>query len=436
MKSMKKVLILTYYWPPAGGPGVQRFLKFCKYLSDFSWQAIIISPQNGSYPYFDESLEKEIPAHIKVVRTKTFEPFALYNRLRGKKGKEVPVAMTGFKNSRSPLQKLAKYIRGNYFIPDARKGWVPYAVKAAGDIIIQDQIDTIITTGPPQSTHLAGLRLKEKFDIPWIADFRDPWTSVYYNRFFPRSEKTKRKDKNLEDKVLHTADALTVISPGLKKEFINRANRLEIIYNGYDEEDFEKPSTKIHEKFIMAYVGNLKPNQNVKALWNVLAQMTKNIPGFSKEFSLQITGLADTQIKEDMKQAGISDLVKFYTFVQHQEAVQRMVSADMLLFIIPESKGNRLILTGKIFEYLACQKPMLSIGPCDGDAAGILQSCGRKPMIDYEDSKQMRLAIHAAYKKSKSLDRIPLKQINHAHEQYSRRGMTEKLANLLNELST
>jgi len=435
MNNKKKVLILTYYWPPAGGPGVQRFLKFCKYFNDFSWQPVIISPKNGSYPYLDESLEKEIPDYIEVVRTKTFEPFALYNRLRGKKGKEVSVAMTGFKNSRSPIQKLAKYIRGNYFIPDARKGWVPYAVKAAGNIIKHNQIDAIITTGPPQSTHLAGLRLKEKFDLPWIADFRDPWTSVYYNRFFPRTEKTKRKDKKLEDKVLYSADAISVISPGLKEEFINRAKRLEIIYNGYDEQDFKNVKAAIHKKFILAYVGNLKPNQNVKTLWNVLAAMKKNIPDFARKFSLQITGLADTEIKKDMKQAGISDLVQFLPFVQHKEAIQRMTSANMLLFIIPESKGNRLILTGKIFEYLACKKPMLSIGPCDGDAAAILQSCGRKPMIDYKDSKQMQHTIRDAYKQSKSSTRMPLKLINNVHEQYSRKGMTGKLAELLNDIT-
>ncbi len=432
---MKKLIILSYYWPPAGGPGVQRFLKFSKYLSSYGWHAIVITPANGSYPYLDRSLNKDIPDDIEVVRTKTFEPFTLYNRLTGKKGKEVSVAMTGFKNSRSPVQRMAKYIRANFFIPDARKGWIPYAVKAAEKILALEPIDAIISTGPPHSTHLAAWQLKQKFKLPWIADFRDPWTSVYYNRFFPRSDKSKRKDKALEDKVLNTADAVSVISPGLKEEFEDRAKRLEIIYNGYDQDDFEHLNHPIHKHFILAYVGNLKPNQNVSALWSALAALKKSIPDFSNHFSLQITGLADDRIKEDMKLAGISDLVKFYPFVQHHEAVQRMASADMLLFVIPDSEGNQLILTGKIFEYLATQRPMLSIGPANGNAAEILQTCGREAMISYEDKESMLKAIRTAYLRSHSPGYVPHKIENKAHERFSRKGMTEKLANLLNDLT-
>ena len=181
----RRVLILTYYWPPAGGPGVQRFLKFARYLREFGWEPVIITPADGAYPYRDESLEADVPEGIKVVRTGTREPFALYNRIIGKKGKEVPVAMTGFRDSTSLIQKLAKWVRANFFIPDARVGWKPFAIKAALNEIALGQVAGIISTGPPHSTHLAGLALKKKTGLPWIADFRDPWTTVYYNAFSP-----------------------------------------------------------------------------------------------------------------------------------------------------------------------------------------------------------------------------------------------------------
>lgn len=178
MKKNKKVLIITYYWPPASGPGVQRFLKISKYLNDFGWKPIILTVKNGSYPSFDPSLENEIPEWVEVHKTKTFEPFTIYNRLTGSKGKNLGTGLIGLEGKQSFVKKLSIYIRANYFIPDARKGWYRYAVKEAKQLIQEKEIDAIITTGPPHSTHLIGKSLKEKFNLPWISDFRDPWVNI------------------------------------------------------------------------------------------------------------------------------------------------------------------------------------------------------------------------------------------------------------------
>ena len=280
----KKALVITYYWPPAAGPGVQRFLKFCKYFKDFGWDPIVLTVENGSYSSTDSSLAKDIPQNTRVFKTKSFEPFQVYNRLRGEKGKTVPVSLIGIKEDKRYIQRLSLFIRANFFIPDARKGWRPFAVKKARKIINEIGIDAIITTGPPQSTHLIGLDLKKEFGIPWVADFRDPWTNVYYNRFFPRTKKTENKDRKLENAVLETCDAITVVSNGLANEFRDRASRVEIIYNGFDHADIPAQEEFATEKFTLEYIGNLKPNQNVEALYEAIGELVNENPDFSNDF--------------------------------------------------------------------------------------------------------------------------------------------------------
>ncbi|MBN4052021.1 glycosyltransferase, partial [Cytophagaceae bacterium AH-315-L13] len=306
--SSQKVLIFTYYWPPASGPGVQRFLKFAKYFPENGWEPIVIAPKNGSYPYYDETLLNDIPSNVEIHHTKTLEPFTLYNFLRGAKGKSVPVAMTGIKDSSSPLQKISKYIRANYFIPDARIGWNKYAIKKANEIISNTEINAIITTGPPQSTHLIGLHLTKIHNLPWIADFRDPWTTVYYNKFLPRTESSKRKDKNLENTILQNADIVTTVSPGIKKEFEDRAKRAEVIYNGFDENDIYSGELTPTTKFKLAYIGNYKPNQDVEALWQAIKELKEEMSDFDRNFNLSFTGIVDPNIINKINDLGLADL--------------------------------------------------------------------------------------------------------------------------------
>lgn len=429
---MKKALILTYYWPPGSGPGVQRWLKFSKYLPQFEIQPTVITVKNGSYPSTDESLLGDIPSELKVHHTKTVEPFAIYNALRGKKGNSVEVGMGNLKGKPSMLSKVANHVRANYFIPDARKGWNSFAYKKAVEIIDSDKPDCIITTGPPHSTHLVGEQLSREKGIPWIADMRDPWTSIYYNAFLNRTEQTKKKDKSLEDLVLQKASAVVVASTAMKDEFSDRSKNISFIPNGYDEEDFENLIQIDRDKFILAYTGNLKSNQNCTALWEAIKELAEN-NDFRTNFRLEITGNVDEGIRNEWKKLELEEFIVHKPFVPHKQAIEIMHSSHMLLLPIPKSENNKGIITGKIFEYLASRRPILSIGPKDGNASEILSLCGKEPMLEYSNKIGMRTMISSAYInfKNNNLERVTGNLI---YRNYSRMGCAEQLSNVINQI--
>jgi hypothetical protein len=431
---LKRVLILTYYWPPGSGPGVQRWLKFCKFLPEFGWQPTVITVEKGSYPNIDESLLDDIPDELEVIKTKTFEPFALYNLLRGKKGNSVEVGMGSIKGDTSLLSKIANYVRANLFIPDARLGWNRYSYSAAIRSIRKNRPDLIITTGPPHSTHLVGEQLKADFNIPWIADFRDPWTTIYYNSFLNRTEGSKQKDKAFEDRVLSKADHIITATPGMQAEFESRAKSISCIANGYDESDFSTETREQHsEKFILSYVGNLKSNQNVESLWKAIWELNKD-ENFSAKFELNLTGNVDNTVLKSIENAGIKHLVNLEPFVAHQEAIERMRRSHLLLLPIPKTQDSKVILTGKIFEYLASDRPILAIGPTDGNAAEILTCTGKNSMIAYENSVQMIDQLRHYFQLFLN-DSKPQTIGNGKHTDYSRKGLTHTLANTLNAIA-
>ena len=333
MMSRKKVLVITYYWPPAAGPGVQRFLKFCKYLPEFGWDPIVLTVSSGSYSSEDASLDQDVITSLPVYKSKTFEPFTAYNRLRGSKGNAMPVSLMGIKEDKRLIQRLSLYIRANYFIPDARKGWKSYALKMVKTIMQEHDINAVITTGPPQSTHLIGLEMKKRYNLPWLVDFRDPWTTVYYNKFFPRTAATERKDKALEDAVLHSADAVVAVSAGLGAEFRERAKRLEIIYNGFDTEDIPESKDGATVQFTLEYIGNLKPNQNPENLWIALNELQDEVTEFRDKFRLNLTGNIDSYLADDLKNKyNLEGILNLVAYVSHNEAVGRMVNTSMLFW--------------------------------------------------------------------------------------------------------
>lgn len=425
----KKVLIFTYYFPPAGGVAVQRFLKFSKFLPEFGWEPIIVTVANGSYPYKDESLLQEISPALRVYRTKTFEPFEFYNLLRGKKGKAMPVVAVGASDNKSLVQKVAEFVRANFFIPDARKGWVPYALKQAQEIIESEKIDAIITTGPPHSTHLIGLKLKEKYGLKWVADFRDPWTKIFYNKLLPRTAGTKAKDKRMEEQVLAAADLVTVISPGLKAGFESKATNIRIIHNGYDEDDF---STAIERKgqsgFVLRYIGNLMTSQNSVKLWLVIAELIQE----GNTITVECIGRVDHSVKQSIAEAGIEKHCLFQDFIDHRSAIALLQTASMLLFIVPDVPDNKLIVTGKLFEYLAACTELISIGPVDGDAATILKQTGRKPMIDFADADSMKAQLLESINNFNTHQQV--KYLPALHQNFSRKYLTGLLASELDRL--
>lgn len=430
---MKRVLIITYYWVPAGGVAVQRFLKFSKYLRDFGWEPVILTVENGSYPYTDARLQEQVPQGLEVHRTKTFEPFELYNLLRGQKGKAIPLAVAT-DSKKSFFQKFSAFVRANYFLPDARVGWKPYAIREASKIIGKGGIDAIITTGPPHSTHLSGQALKKKFNLPWIADFRDPWTEIFNNQYLPFTKHSIARDKEMEASVLRDCDAATIIGNGMKTVFPQEfTSKMVTITNGYDEEDYDRNLKPASDKFTMRYTGNLFSNQNVPAFWQAIAELRNEQPDFCRDFELEITGRADSAIGSSIEEAGIKEAIRFCAFVPHREAIAKMQTAALLLSVIPDVPNNHLIITGKIFEYIGAHRPVFLIAPYHSDPAQIISEAGCGEVHHYTEKDKMKSSLLNYYR----LFQSGAPEVNNiSAEKYERRQLTGKLAGLLERLTS
>ena len=370
---MKKVLIITYYWPPSGGSGVQRWLKFVKYFRNFGIEPIVltVAPEFAALPNLDESLEHEIPAGIKIHKTRAKSPFGFYRKM--KKG-AIPNSGFAGEGKASFFDNLFRFIRGNFFIPDARIGWNKFALEKARELIHLHAIDTIITSSPPHSTQLIGLQLKKEFKLKWLADLRDPWTEIYYNKLLFRTNWAKRIDYRYEQACLQNADTLIVVSEDIKQRFGEKREtileKIHVIPNGFDEEDFSKVQTKndAEVKYI-SYVGNLGLQYPVDGFLETFAEIIKK----ENNWKLYFVGNCHKGIKTIVDKLNLTDSVEFVPYVNHSEAIDFMIKARILLLIIPEIENNKGILTGKLFEYLATGNPILNIGPKDGDAAAILK---------------------------------------------------------------
>ena len=370
---MKKVLIITYYWPPSGGSGVQRWLKFVKYFRNFGIEPIVltVAPEFAALPNLDESLEHEIPAGIEIHKTRAKSPFGFYRKI--KKG-AIPNSGFAGEGKASFFDNLFRFIRGNFFIPDARIGWNKFALEKARELIHLHAIDTIITSSPPHSTQLIGLQLKKEFKLKWLADLRDPWTEIYYNKLLFRTNWAKRIDYRYEQACLQNADTLIVVSEDIKQRFGEKREtileKIHVIPNGFDEEDFSKVQTKndAEVKYI-SYVGNLGLQYPVDGFLETFAEIIKK----ENNWKLYFVGNCHKGIKTIVDKLNLTDSVEFVPYVNHSEAIDFMIKARILLLIIPEIENNKGILTGKLFEYLATGNPILNIGPKDGDAAAILK---------------------------------------------------------------
>jgi glycosyltransferase involved in cell wall biosynthesis len=365
---VKKVLLISYYWPPASGAGVQRWLKMSKYLPDFGISPVVITvePSQASYPLSDESFLKEVRSDIEVIRTKSFEPLKMYGSLFGKKS----VPYSGFANveTESLLSRVSRWVRGNFFIPDARKGWNKYALRAALKAIKTHSIDVVITTGPPHSTHLIGKRLKEVTGIRWIADFRDPWTDIYYYSQLSHTAWAKKMDTRLEKQVLNAADRVLSVCPynqRLLQEKLDKACRDKVLLlpNGFDEGDFEKVERKEFSKFTMAYTGTLATSYEYEPLFEILSKLTI-------DWQLIVAGSISPEVEQSIRHFGLEERIDYRGYVSHDEVVSLIVSADLLLHLLP--KGE-LGTSGKLFEYIGSGTPILNFGLRDGDAAYFLE---------------------------------------------------------------
>ena len=392
MPAFKKVLIITYYWPPAGGPGVQRWLKFAKYLPDSHVEPLILTvdEEKASYPIRDTSLSLEVPPNIKVFRTPTRELYSLYLRITGR----TQVPFSGFVQESKPnlREKVIRFIRTNLFIPDPRKAWNKYAYRKACAIIQQENIHNVITTGPPHSTHLIGHRLKKKFpSIFWIVDFRDPWTRIFFFDELGHSILSRNIHKYQEKKVIQNSDKVIVIGYNMKQYFINDypqipENKILIVPNGFDQADFDIEFPVADKDFVITYTGTLASNYPVDSVINSIKTLNKERHISVK---LRIIGAINKDIRSSIMTELGDELAEFIPAISHKEVIRYLFRSALCLLIIPDAPGNECIVTGKLFEYLASGKPIIGLGPKQGDAARILSETESGKMFDYTEYKNI-----------------------------------------------
>ncbi|TVR78313.1 MAG: hypothetical protein EA412_09145 [Chitinophagaceae bacterium] len=432
-----KILIITYYWPPAGGIMVQRVLKFCKYLSKLGWEPVVLTTKKGTYPIVDYQLLEEIDPSLKVYKTKSFEPLAIYARLKGGKNETVPVGMRGMEKDSSFLTKLATYIRANFFIPDARKGFVSYAYKSALKIIEDENIRAILTTGPPHSTHLAGLKLKEKIGLPWLADFRDPWVNIYYNQFLPRTKSTQKKDLNLQNKVLKQADVTLAVGRTLMNELTPEAKKVELVYNGFDEDNFpeslfvENPQ----DKFLLLYPGNLLPGQDLKVVLNAIQSLIEKNESFKKDFCFDFTGNLDNETRHLFKSFPHRENVKVSDYVPYNEIIKKMVQKSSLLLLLAQDIPQKPPPPGKLFDFIAARTTVLGVGPENSDAREVVLDSGIGKMFLSTEQMQIEDFLLANYEKWKeNAQQKTFLTMTDKMKNYSRENQTKRLVEILNTL--
>ncbi|MGF1584583.1 MAG: glycosyltransferase [Bacteroidales bacterium] len=430
---MKKVLIITYYWPPSGGAGVQRWLKFSKYLPEYGVDPFVLTvdPDFATYPQLDKSLSHEIPSDLKVFKTKSFEVLGIFSRLFGKD--KVPYG--GFSNvdKTSFVQTILRFIRGNFFIPDARIGWNNYAFEKATELIRIHDIETIITTGPPHSTHLAGLKLKRELDINWIADFRDPWTDIYYYKDMLHTPFARMIDRNKEIKVLDSAD-IVITNCNSNRDLLaskideRDLSKFKIITNGFDAGDFNIPLIPPGE-FVVTYSGTMSDHYNPQVFFNALQKLIKNNPDIIFKFFL--AGNISSSAERLIRQSGIE--FEYPGYVNHSKLAEYLKISSALLYIFPETLNDKGV-AGKLFEYLAVNRPVIAIGPTDSDASAIIEECEAGKSFTREDEKGILTYMQDIVDIFR--DNGEVITGNGKYLNYSRQQLTASLAQIIKDLSS
>jgi glycosyltransferase involved in cell wall biosynthesis len=439
LKPKKKVLIITYYWPPGGGAGVQRWLKFVKYFPEYDWQPIVYCPEDGEMPVIDHSLERDIPSEAIIIRQKIWEPYNLYKKFTGRGGEKINTGFLSKQKKRGFTEKIAVWLRGNFFIPDARRFWISPSIKYLQNYLEENPVDAIVSTGPPHSMHLIALGLKKKTGIPWVADFRDPWTNIDYYPDLMLTKAADKKHHRLELEVIKTADAVVCIGKTMADEFEKIGNRkIDVITNGYDSDDLDSKQVQaitgsfkdLH--FSIAHIGTMVKSRNPVKLWNVLKKLKETDSDFAAKLQIKIVGGIDYSVKESIEENQLASVTDYVSYVDHDEVIKFQKQSQILLLVLNDSKNAKGILTGKFFEYMASGRPVLCIGPEDGDAAIIINETGVGEVCNFNDEVKMTRIIMQWFSQFKNGN---LNAHSHDIEKYSRKALTGQMVTLLDRIS-
>ena len=426
---MKRVLVIAYYWPPSGGSGVQRWVKFVKYLPAEGWEPVVFAPLQADYPVLDPSFEAEVPASVEVLRGRIWEPYAAYRKLTGAKSTQVTEISSGKKTWK---QRLSLWIRANLFVPDPRVGWVKPSVKTLKAYLKEHPVDAIVTTGPPHSVHLIGQQLHKATGIPWIPDFRDPWSRMYYLKYLPMTAATWAKLRRQEQSVLDQCNTVLSCTPLVQEEYqAQTATPVACITNGFDEEDFLGPAPEGDGHFNITHTGLFAADGNPFTFWKVLGAMVADDPAFGEALRLRLVGKVDREVLDAIAAAGLSAQTVALGPCDHATAVREQRSATLLVLPLRNDAQYRPILPGKLFEYLAARRPVLGIGQPDGAMARVLEQTQAGVTADWSDQASMRAFVEAAWKQFRA-GSVPATAGDIGP--YTRRATTHALASLLNSV--
>ena len=436
---MKRVLIISYYWPPTGGSGVQRWVKFAKYLPAEGWQPVIYTPENPEQLAVDASLEAEVPTEAEVIRRRIVEPYEMYKKLLRKSGhsKEAVEVNPVNAQNKSFMQKFAMWIRGNFFRPDPRCLWIRPSVKFLKKYLKEHPVDLIVSTGPPQSMHLIGRKLAAETGLPWIADFRDPWTKIFYFKHLSMTRATEKWHHKMEKKVLDDATAVVAVSPLVQQDFQAMTQTpVELITNGFDECDFAaekciEAAGGAGREFVIVHTGLFAADGNPTVLWDVLAEKCNKDSEFKKLLKIRLIGKTDEQILKAIKDAGLDQNLEDMGYQPHAVAVEQQRKASLLILPLRKEPEYKAVLPGKLFEYLASWRPVLGIGQTDGAMSMILNNTKTGMVLEWEDRKSIGKFIDICWDKH-----LPgtLMVEDADISQFTRRNLTRRMALLFDKL--
>jgi glycosyltransferase involved in cell wall biosynthesis len=421
-----KILLITYYWPPAGGSGVQRWLHFSKYMAENGAELVVYCPSDASYAILDESLLTQVPKNIKVLQQPIFEPNHLLSFFGGKNKQ----SSAGFLNPNpSFFEKQLQFIRANYFIPDARKFWVKPSVSYLQKYLESQPVDVVITTGPPHSLHLIGLALKKSLNCKWIADFRDPWMEIDYFHQLPLTAGSVEKHRKMEREVAKTADGIIVVGKSMQVYFQQFNPNTEVITNGYDQVTSVAP-VALDKKFSITHIGMMNADRDPQVFWKVLSMLKEEIPGFAEDLQIKLIGKIASEVRKNIYTYNLSESLIYIDYLPHHEVLRHQSSAQVLLLAVNKVPSAKGIITGKIFEYLQAGRPILAIAPTDGDLAEIIEQTHAGHTVDFEDAITLKKVIAAYYQLYKT-DNLHQKTGN--IEQYHRKNLTLQLQDFIEQ---
>ncbi|WP_421763008.1 hypothetical protein [Ekhidna sp.] len=426
MTQNRKILIITYYWPPSGGVGVQRWMNYAIQLNNRGWDPIILTPENPQFEIKDEKLLEKVK-DIPVYKLPIWEPFNLFHKLTGNKDrKNVQQGLVLEKTTRSFKDKLMIWVRGNLLVPDPRVFWVRTASKKAISLVKEHDIGTVITTGPPHSMHLIGRRVRKATKVKWVADFRDPWSEWDVLEKLNTSTIIRGVHRKLESRVKEEADVAVTVSARLAQSF----GGIEVLHNGVTSDALNKSELEF-SNFTIGYFGMLNELRNPRQLWQLLDQMCRENQVFASKLRVRIGGIVSESIKEEIDELSeLRSKVEFLGYLPHDSMQEEYRKCHVLLLLLNKSNNSNWILPVKFFEYLSARRMILGLGERKSDLGDLMNPKDVGEVLSYSEVDGIRNFLEDIFEN----ERLPNdKDVTSLLREFSHENLVKKLEELISD---